>query len=203
MPAIKEKQLLREFKIFEANDVTVVESDSGLLKMSGIIQKANVPNANNRIYPRTLLQREDTNMQDSIKERRALGELDHPDSPIVQLENTSHILSKTWWDDDSLLGEIEVLNTPKGKILESLINAGVKLGISSRGLGSTTKTNEGYDMVEDDFNMICYDMVSNPSTSGAFMNLKENNEFITLVSNNRNFHLEKILDEMLDLDLDF
>jgi hypothetical protein len=198
-----EKQLLREFKIFEANDVEVVESDSGLLKMTGVIQKANTPNANNRIYPMALLKREDDNMQDSIKDRRALGELDHPDSPIVQLENTSHILSKTWWDDDSLLGEIEVLDTPKGKILASLIEAGVKLGISSRGLGSTTKTNEGYDMVEDDFNMICYDMVSNPSTSNAFMHLKENNEFMTLVSNNRNFHLEKILDEMLDLDLDF
>ena len=198
-----EKQLLREFKLFEANDVEIVESDSGLLKMTGVIQKANTPNANNRIYPMALLKREDNNMQDSIKDRRALGELDHPDSPIVQLENTSHILSKTWWDDDSLLGEIEVLDTPKGKILASLIEAGVKLGISSRGLGSTTKTNEGYDMVEDDFNMICYDMVSNPSTSNAFMHLKENNEFMTLVSNNRNFHLEKILDEMLDLDLDF
>ena len=191
--------LLHNFMIFEYSDVEPSHSSDGIVTMKGIIQKAQSPNANNRIYPRPILEREDAKYQELIKERRSLGELDHPDSPIVQLENVSHLLTETKWDGDDLIGTVEVLDTPKGQILEKLINRDIKLGISSRGLGSTSRTNEGYDMVEDDFNLVCYDMVSNPSTSGAYMNLQESIEYRTLVSQNRVVLLDEILNDILEL----
>ncbi|MAE81481.1 MAG: primosomal protein [Flammeovirgaceae bacterium] len=199
-----EKTLLREFMIFEAEGVEpITDPDSdGILRMKGVIQKANAPNANNRIYPRAILEREDKNMQQSIEERRALGECDHPDSPIVQLENASHLVTKTWWDGDNVLGEIEILDTPKGKILESLINRNVKLGISSRGLGSTKKTNEGYDLVEDDFQLVTYDLVSNPSTSGAYLEcMRESKDYKLMVEANRAVLLDNILNDILGLEI--
>jgi len=199
-----EKQLLTEFLLFEYDAIEPITdpNSDGIVRMKGIIQRANSPNANNRIYPRAILEREDKNMQASITERRALGELDHPDSPIVQLENTSHLLSKSWWDGEALMGEIEVLDTPKGKILEALVKRNIKLGISSRGLGSTSRTNEGHDMVEDDFSLVCYDMVSNPSTNNAFMHLKEHQDYRALTENNRLILLDDILDEILSLGIE-
>ena len=113
--------------------------------------------------------------------------------------STSVDVHETNWDGNNLVGEIEVLDTPKGQILEKLIGRDIKLGISSRGLGSTRRNNEGYDIVEDDFNLVCYDMVSNPSTSGAYMNLKESVEYRTLVSQNRLVLLDEILNDILDL----
>ena len=193
------KGLLHNFMLFEYGEVEPSKSSDGIVTMKGVIQKAQQPNANNRIYPRPILEREDAKYQELIKERRSLGELDHPDSPIVQLENVSHLLTETKWDGDDLVGTVEVLDTPKGQILEKLINRDIKLGISSRGLGSTSRTNEGYDMVEDDFNLVCYDMVSNPSTSGAYMNLQESVEYRTLVSQNRIVLLDEILNDILEL----
>jgi hypothetical protein len=193
------KGLLHNFMLFEYGEVEPSKSADGIVTMKGIIQKAQQPNANNRIYPRPILEREDAKYQELIKDRRSLGELDHPDSPIVQLENVSHLLTETKWDGDDLVGTVEVLDTPKGQILEKLINRDIKLGISSRGLGSTSRTNEGYDMVEDDFNLVCYDMVSNPSTSGAYMNLQESVEYRTLVSQNRIVLLDEILNDILEL----
>ena len=192
-------ELLHNFMIFEYSDVEPSKSSDGIVTMKGIIQKAQSPNANNRIYPRPILEREDAKYQELIKERRSLGELDHPDSPIVQLENVSHLLTETKWDGDDLVGTVEVLDTPKGQILEKLIGRDIKLGISSRGLGSTSRTNEGYDMVEDDFSLVCYDMVSNPSTSGAYMNLQESVEYRTLISQNRMVLLDEILNDILEL----
>jgi len=196
---LKDSGLLHNFMIFEYEDVQPSKSSDGIVTMKGIIQKAQQPNANNRIYPRPILEREDAKYQELIGERRALGELDHPDSPIVQLENVSHLVTETKWDGDDLLGTVEVLDTPKGQILEKLIGRDIKLGISSRGLGSTSRTNEGYDMVEDDFNLVCYDMVSYPSTSGAYMNLQESREYKTLVSQNRIVLLDEILNDILEL----
>ena len=193
------KGLLHNFMLFEYGEVEPSKSSDGIVTMKGVIQKAQQPNANNRIYPRPILEREDAKYQELIKERRSLGELDHPDSPIVQLENVSHLLTETKWDGDDLVGTVEVLDTPKGQILEKLINRDIKLGISSRGLGSTSRTNEGYDMVEDDFSLVCYDMVSNPSTSGAYMNLQESVEYRTLISQNRIVLLDEILNDILDL----
>ena len=193
------KGLLHNFMLFEYGEVEPSKSSDGIVTMKGVIQKAQQPNANNRIYPRPILEREDAKYQELIKERRSLGELDHPDSPIVQLENVSHLLTETKWDGDDLVGTVEVLDTPKGQILEKLINRDIKLGISSRGLGSTSRTNEGYDMVEDDFSLVCYDMVSNPSTSGAYMNLQESIEYRTLISQNRVVLLDEILNDILEL----
>ena len=114
------------------------------------------------------MQREVTNYQKFISENRALGECDHPDSSVVELKNVSHIVRQANMDGDNLIGVIEILDTPSGKILKSLIEAGVTLGISSRGVGSTTKEGDT-QIVQDDFQLICFDMVSEPSTPGAFM----------------------------------
>jgi hypothetical protein len=185
--------------VFEYGEVEPSKSSDGIITMKGVVQKAQAPNANNRIYPKPILEREDAKYQELISERRSLGELDHPDSPIVQLENVSHLVTETKWDGNDLIGTVEVLDTPKGQILEKLIGRDIKLGISSRGLGSTSRTNEGYDMVEDDFSLVCYDMVSNPSTSGAYMNLQESREYKTLVSQNRMVLLDEILNDILEL----
>jgi hypothetical protein len=130
-------------------------------------------NGNGRIYPHPILEREVKNYMKMVKERRALGELDHPDSSVINLSNASHLVTEIWMDGKKCMGKIEVLNTPSGNVLKELVNAGVKLGISSRGMGSVTERN-GITMVEDDFQLICFDMVSDPSTPGAFMMTEAN-----------------------------
>ena len=193
----------------KVNDLLIVEMSSSQLSVAstegkeyvleGIFGEIDTKNKNNRIYTEDEYVPQIQQLQDKIKSSKLLGELDHPDSPIVQLENVSHLVTDTNWDGDNLMGTIEVLDTPKGQILEKLINRDIKLGISSRGLGSTSRTNEGYDMVEDDFNLVCYDMVSNPSTSGAYMNLQESREYKTLVNQNRIVLLDEILNDILEL----
>jgi hypothetical protein len=192
-------KLLHNFLIFEYDDVKPSRNSDGIVKMKGIIQAAGKPNANNRIYPKDVLEREDRRYQELISERRALGELDHPDSPVVQLENVSHLVTETNWDGENLIGEIEVLDTPKGQILGKLVERKIKLGISSRGLGSVRRNNEGYDMVEGDFNLVCYDMVSNPSTSNAYMHLQESVVYRTLMKQNNLLKLDNLLDDILEL----
>ena len=191
--------LLPSFLLFEYDDVKPSTSSDGIVKMKGIIQAAGKPNANNRIYPRQILEREDRRYRELVRERRALGELDHPDSPIIQLENVSHLVTDTEWDGENLIGEIEVLDTPKGQILGKLVERRIKLGISSRGLGSVRRNSDGYDIVEDDFNLVCYDMVSNPSTSNAYMHLQESAAYQTLMRQNKIMRLDNILDEILGL----
>ena len=145
-----------------------IESNDGKIMLRGILQKCDTLNQNGRIYPKTILEREVLNYQKFIEENRALGECDHPDSSVVELKNVSHIVRDAKMDGDNVVGVIEILNTPSGDILQSLIKAGVTLGISSRGVGSTVK--EGNcQVVQDDFQLICFDMVSEPSTPGAFM----------------------------------
>ena len=114
------------------------------------------------------MQREVENYQKAIRERRSLGELDHPDDSVINLKNASHLATKMWWDGDSVMAKFEVLDTPSGRILKDLVNAGIKLGISSRGLGSV-KQEKGNTIVEYDFQLICFDMVSEPSTPGAYL----------------------------------
>lgn len=143
-------------------------SDGGVY-LVGICQKAGTKNGNGRIYPKETLQREVKNYQKAIVERRALGELDHPDDSVVNLKNCSHLAVKMWWEGDNVMAKFEVLDTPSGEILKNLVKANVKLGISSRGLGSI-KEEKGVTMVEDDFQLICFDMVSEPSTPGAYLN---------------------------------
>jgi len=139
--------------------------------VKGILQRAGAKNQNGRVYPKDILMRECQRYQrEYIDQNRALGELDHPESSVVNLNNVSHNILKIWWDGDALKGTVQVLDTPSGKILKSLFEAGVTLGISSRGLGSVKELrNEGVVEVQDDFELICWDFVSNPSTPGAFM----------------------------------
>jgi len=144
------------------------EVKEGAVFLTGILQKANTKNGNGRVYPLKVLQREMENYQKCVKEKRALGELDHPDDSVINLKNASHMIIETWWDDDTVMGKVRVLSTPSGDILKSLVQSGVKLGISSRGLGSV-KEHQGNTVVEDDFQLICFDFVSEPSTPDAYM----------------------------------
>lgn len=144
-------------------------ANNGRLILKGPMQRAEKENQNHRVYPKRLLSREFQNYDKPIREGRAIGELDHPDTSTVSLEKASHVVREQWWDGDTWMGKIEVLSTPMGKILENLLESGVVVGISSRGVGSTSKNESGADIVQDDFNLIAFDMVAEPSTHGAFM----------------------------------
>jgi hypothetical protein len=148
---------------FDDPDSTVI--------VQGVLQRANAKNQNGRVYPKDILEREVQKYdQNFVKERRALGELDHPDSSVVNLQNVSHNVVEMMWSGDDLVGKVELLPTPNGNILKQLFKAGIKLGISSRGLGSVRKNvRENTDEVQDDFELIAFDFVSNPSTRGAFL----------------------------------
>ena len=146
-------------------------ADGGMI-LSGKLQEADVQNGNGRVYTPPILEREMKNYQKLVKERRALGELDHPEDSVINLRNASHMITEVWWDGPSVMGKVKVLNTPSGKILKELVNDGVTLGISSRGLGSVSES-KGQAIVEDDFQLICFDFVSEPSTPEAFMTLQE------------------------------
>ena len=174
-------------------------SNDGKIILSGILQRCNTLNQNGRIYPRSILQREVINYQKFIQENRALGECDHPDSSVVELKNVSHIVRSANMDGDNVVGTIEILSTPSGKILKSLIESGVTLGISSRGVGST-KAQGATQVVQDDFQLICFDMVSEPSTPGAFM-MREGRE-ITKDDLDRHFtktdKIDRIFNDILE-----
>ena len=142
-------------------------SEGGMI-LSGVMQKSDTQNGNGRVYPHAVLMREVENYQKLVKERRALGELDHPDDSVINLKNASHMVTDVWWNGNDVMGKVQVLNTPSGGILRSLVESGVKLGISSRGMGSVSET-QGRTIVEDDFQLICFDFVSEPSTPGAYM----------------------------------
>jgi len=146
--------------------------------VQGVLQRAGAKNQNGRVYPKQILERECRRyQQEYIDQHRALGELDHPESSVVNLNNVSHNVLKIWWDGDDLKGAVQILETPSGKILKALFAAGITLGISSRGLGSVKELrNEGVVEVQEDFELICWDFVSNPSTHGAFMRPTHMNE---------------------------
>ena len=174
------KQLLREYyalceggicQDFLTEEEKRLMSDGKKFYMSGCMQKFDTPNGNGRVYSKKILQREVENYWKLVKERRALGELDHPDDSVINLKNASHLVTHMWWDGSALMGKVEILDTPSGNILKQLANSGVTLGISSRGLGSVRES-QGQTIVEDDFQLICFDFVSEPSTPGAFMQAK-------------------------------
>lgn len=139
--------------------------------LAGVMQRADAENGNGRIYPLDILEREVENYKKLVRDSRSLGELDHPDSPVVELKNASHIVTYIEMRGKDVLGKIKILDTPTGRIAKDLLKGGVKLGISSRGLGST-KQQSGKTIVQEDFQLVCFDLVSEPSTTGAFM-LKE------------------------------
>jgi len=144
------------------------DKNGGKIVMKGILQKSETLNQNGRVYPRPILEREVRNYQKFIRENRALGECDHPDSSVVELKKVSHIIREAYMDGDVCYGTVELLDTPCGKILQSLVESGVTLGISSRGVGSTKRDGDS-QVVQDDFQLICWDVVAEPSTPGAFL----------------------------------
>jgi hypothetical protein len=146
---------------------------NGGMMLTGKLQEADVQNGNGRVYPRAIMEREIKKYKQLVEDRRALGELDHPDSSIINLINVSHMVTEVWMDGPSVMGKIKVLDTPSGQILRALVESGVKTGISSRGMGSVSEQ-MGKTIVEDDFQLICFDVVSEPSTPNAFMSLSEN-----------------------------
>jgi len=167
-----EKQLLIETVLFIATPESLNESikdPNRKMIVEGLIQKAETKNGNGRIYPYEVLKREaDKYAQGPIKERRALGELDHPDSPIINLKNVSHNILDLTWQGKDLYGKIEILSTPSGNILKQLFLNKITVGISSRGMGSVRQIGETIE-VQDDFELMCWDFVSTPSTPGAYM----------------------------------
>jgi|TARA_R100000995_G_scaffold63328_2_gene32704 hypothetical protein len=170
------KQLIVDYLPFEIKPEQISESiseNNGKLVVRGVLQRAEAENQNGRIYPKEILHREAKKYtKEFIKERRAMGELDHPDSSVVNLQNVSHNIKEMHWEGDNLLGTVEVLSTPSGNILKELFKSGIKLGISSRGMGSVETVNEDdrqVTQVQPDFELIAFDFVSNPSTHGAFM----------------------------------
>ena len=168
----------------------------GGMYLTGRIQTADMKNGNGRKYPYKVLKREMDNYNNVIKDNRACGELDHPDDSVVNLKNVSHIVTDVWWQGKDVMGKIKVLDTPSGRILKDLVNAGVKLGISSRGLGSV-KESAGQTVVENDFQLICFDMVSEPSTPNAYVYPKDKSGISTRLrevkENNINDLFKKIL----------
>ena len=171
------KTLIVDYLPFEIGPEQINESmkdNGGKLIVKGVLQRAEAKNQNGRVYPREILEREAKKYtKEFIGQRRAMGELDHPESSVVNLQNVSHNVREMHFEGDNLLGTVEVLGTPSGNILKELFKAGIKLGISSRGMGSVETVNEDNgdqsQEVQDDFELIAFDFVSNPSTHGAFL----------------------------------
>ena len=164
--------LLTEYRPFNINKQLAEEAikKNKPLIVSGVIQRAEAKNQNERVYPRDVLEREiERYVEGPVKEKRAMGELDHPESSVINLQNVSHNITKCWWDGDDVMGEFEILSTPAGNILKALFAAGLTIGVSSRGMGSVKELSEGTLEVEDDFELLCWDFVSTPSTHGAYV----------------------------------
>ena len=166
------QKLLIEYSVFTPKNTQITEGISGNKNMivEGVVQRAEEFNHNGRRYPFEILKKEvDKYIEGPIKENRALGELDHPESSVINLKNASHNIKELHWDGNDLMGKIEVLPTPSGNILRELFKNNITVGISSRGMGSVTPLGEGRVEVDDDFELLCWDFVSTPSTHGAFM----------------------------------
>lgn len=194
-------KLITEWQAFDydVNLIKEQKANGSPLMMKGILQKAETLNQNGRVYPKDILEREIRNYQKFIQENRALGELDHPDSSVVELKNASHTIREAYMEGNIVYGVVEILNTPSGKILQSLVESGITLGISSRGVGST-RSEGNMQIVQDDFQLICWDFVSEPSTPGAFM-MKEGKEvsrqFINEVFN-KSDRVDRIFNDILE-----
>ena len=195
------KQLLTEFNELckdgicrdLLNEREKREMDNGVLYLSGRIQTADKKNGNGRSYPFKVLKREVDNYKKIVQDNRACGELDHPDDSVINLKNVSHMITDVWWEGKDVMGKIKVLDTPSGRILKDLINAGVKLGISSRGLGSVKESMGGGIVVQEDFELICFDIVSEPSTPNAFVYPKEQSR---MYENKINEAKQNIVDDL-------
>ncbi len=180
------KQVLIETQTFQPFKSQIVEgktSSKGNPLVEGILATVEIENGNGRFYPKDIWEREINNYQTLIDENRSTGELDHPDDQIINLKNVSHIIRKTWWDNKNIMGLIEILPTPSGNILKTLIENNVLVGVSSRGLGTLQQVGERME-VQNDFELQCWDFVSTPSNPDSWMNLREGlNESIKIPVN--------------------
>jgi hypothetical protein len=192
------KKVLIETQLFTPNKVSLTEgklSDNGNPLVEGILATVEVKNGNGRYYSKELWQREINNYMSCVKENRALGELDHPDSTIINLKNVSHNIKKIFWDGDNIIGIIEILPTPSGNILKELLKNNITVGVSSRGMGSLQQVGEVLE-VQDDFELLCWDFVSTPSNPGSYMNvLREGKQVFQL--QNKYQKINSIVTEIL------
>ena len=190
------KQILIDVLPFEFKRTSLNESlKDGKLLVNGVLQRADAKNQNGRVYPEDILKREANKYMDNfVKQRRAMGELDHPESSVVNLKNVSHNIVDMGWDGKDLVGTVEILPTPSGNILRDLLQSGILLGISSRGLGSVKEKGD-VNEVQDDFELIAFDFVSNPSTHGAF--LRPMNEGVGSTKNDPISNINRIITEIL------
>jgi hypothetical protein len=166
------KKVLCGYTPLEYNRALVTEAivnGNGSIEISGVFQRANAKNQNGRVYPKQILEREVQKYFELIREHRALGELDHPESTVVNLKNVCSNVVELHWEGDDLCGTLEILSTPSGNIVKELMKNGIRIGVSSRGVGSVIQLDENTVEVDDDFGLICFDIVSNPSTQGAFL----------------------------------
>jgi hypothetical protein len=170
---VSKKQILTEYFLLERTNESV-KTEDGFIYLSGLFQHANKKNGNGRVYPPRALTREIENYKKIVRERRSYGELDHPDSSVVELKNSSHLVTEIKMDGEGVYGTLKLLNTPAGKIAQQIVMDGGSMGISSRGLGSTRQEGDT-TLVEDDFQLICFDLVSEASTPGAYL-MKESQE---------------------------
>jgi hypothetical protein len=174
-----------------------VKQNNGRLIVQGVVQRADAKNGNGRVYPKDTLEREIQKYKDTyIKENRALGELDHPESPIINLKNACHNVKDVWWDGDDVVAKIEILPTPSGNILKALLIAGITVGISSRGMGSVKQIGETVE-VQDDFELLCWDFVSTPSTQGAFMEVMNESKQYKQLNNEKLSKINDLVTEIL------
>lgn len=148
-----------------------------------VLQKFGILNRNGRIYPEHILKQQNEIYQQAIRERRAIGELDHPESSVIAGDRVSHTITETWWEGHTLMGKMEILMTPgfinygivstKGDEVANLLRNRIMIGVSSRGVGSLKEVN-GKLIVQDDFEIICWDVVTAPSTPGSWMSRNPN-----------------------------
>ena len=197
------KQLIVDYLPFEIQANQINESmkeNNGKLVVKGILQRADTKNQNGRVYPKEILVREAKKYsRNFVQQKRAMGELDHPESSVVNLQNVSHNVTEMNFNGDDLVGTVEVLTTPSGNILKELFKNGIKLGISSRGMGSVEPMNEnGASEVQDDFELIAFDFVSNPSTHGAFLHpMNESVEGETVIRDTKYGRVEAVINDIL------
>ena len=192
------KQLLIETNMFKANPKSITEGKGGNMIVTGILATAEVKNGNGRYYSRDLWEREiDKYVEENVSQNKALGELDHPDSQVVNLKNVSHNIKKIWWDKDQVMGEIELLPTPSGNILTSLFQNNIPVGVSSRGMGSLKQMGEIME-VQDDFELLCWDFVSTPSNPGSYMHVASGRLSESKLNSTYSYYtVNKVLTEIL------
>ncbi len=183
-------QLLREFigLDYDRKVIQEMKSANAPIILNAVLQRSDAKNQNGRIYPHSVLQREVQNYQKAVNEGRAVGECDHPSESVVSLKNVSHVVREIGWRGNDVVGKIEILNTPSGQILRSLMESGIKLGISSRGVGDVMKNESGDDVVDESFVLICFDAVSEPSTHGAW------------IGESRKINLQEVYDKLSSRD---